>query len=406
MLVVTANWQIGDGSILPPPAAPFVARFIADLRRSAVCEGWRRDGRYEPVRSVDVVFAGDTLDLSLSREWLGLHRPWQRGDAARAVAERVLAGCLAGARRLFGELGSLVRHGIAVPAADARGRPAPARETHVPVRVTLLEGKLDARLGRDGADAIEASCGIVVGTRWEGEAVRVEHGHASDPAWWSEGPAWGAVPTLGQSLRVDLLARFAAAILPDPARPIRDRLVGRLAAGEIGAWPALVAESLAAPAHAPTAPAVEGLAAPWRDAVEGWRRATRRSGILLDAPFDAVDGLAAMLEGEGDADDLASLLGPTTPRESAADVATLVLGHPAAARSRPWGRPRVLCLGGETVREAAAPGVLEVAPVVDRATPGMVVVRGWRAEEDAPPAVRPDGRPRMIGPRHRVVDAA
>lgn len=408
MLVVTANWQIGDGSILPPPGRAAVARFVADLRRSAVREGWRPDGRYEPVRSVDLVFAGDTFDRLLSREWLGCHRPWERGGAPRAAAARVLAGCLGAARRVFGELGCLARHGLDVPAADAHGRPAAARTTTVPLRVTLLEGNLDAGLGRDGAEAIGALPDFVIGTCWEGEHVRVEHGHDTDPAWWSEGAGRCSGPSLGQSLRVDLLGRFATAPLPDPARTVRDRLVERMAARDVVAWPALLSGATAAAPTEPGAPSVTDLlAASWRDAVSAWRRAARRSGVLLDAPFDLLDGLAAMLVGDGDGGDLAPLLGPTSPSAAAPAGATVVLGHPPAACSRPWDRPRLLCLGGESAAEAATPGVLEIAPVVGREAPATLVVHGCRPEGETPTrGDRPGGRMRMIGSRHRVIDAA
>lgn len=415
MLVVTANWQIGDGSILAPQAPGAGGRFVADLRRSAVREGWRPDGRYEPVRSLDVVLAGDTLDPLLSREWLGSSRPWERGATARAAAERVLAGCLAGAARTFGELSRLVHEGLDVPAADARGRPAASRTTTATVRVTLLEGNLDAGLGRDAAVAIRALPGIVVGTRWEGEGVRVEHGHDSDPAWCGGGLATGAVPSPGASLRVDLLGRFAAASLPDTARPIRDRLVGRLAGGEIGTWPALLSAALATPGRAAGDGAeADLLRASWRDAVGGWRRAARRTGLLLDAPFDAVDALATLLLGDGGGEELAALVRPPSPAGTLAHVGTIVLGHPAADRSRPWDRPRVICLGGEAEAEPAPPGVLEIHPAMGRSQPPSLVVHGAQADgaADALPvrAGRPGGRPRMIesarGTRHRIVDAA
>lgn len=411
MLVVTANWQIGDGSILPPPTPAVVARFVGELRRSAVREGWRSDGRYEPVRSLDVVFAGDTFDLLLSREWQGRHRPWDQGGPARATAERVLAGCLAAGRRLFGDLGTLARHGLPVPAADERGRPAATKTTTVPVRVTLLEGNLDAGLGHDAAEVTRSLPAFVVGTRWEGERVRVEHGHDGDPAWWNEFSGRGAAPSLGQSLVVDLLGRLAFAPVADGARAVRNRLVGRLAAGEIAAWPTLFAETFTS--LGASAGESESLASAWRDAVAGWRRSARRCGLLPDAPFDAVDDLAAMLLGRGDPD-LAVLLGPGCPVSARTGGGTVVLGHPVPGRRRTGDHPRVVCLGAEAAEEPSFPGVHEIAPVADRPPPPTLVLHdgegGGEAAETHPPSTRRGTKTRMIGPgravRYRIVDAA
>lgn len=79
MIVVTANWEIGDGSLWPGPAAGIMERFRAEVARAAVRAGWQCDGRYEPVRRVDVVFAGDTFDGSPRAN--GSERP-DRGNAA------------------------------------------------------------------------------------------------------------------------------------------------------------------------------------------------------------------------------------------------------------------------------------------------------------------------------------
>ena len=35
MIVVTANWEIGDGSVWPAPAAGMMGRFRADVARAA-----------------------------------------------------------------------------------------------------------------------------------------------------------------------------------------------------------------------------------------------------------------------------------------------------------------------------------------------------------------------------------
>ena len=122
MLVVCANWGIGDGTLREPPPPARTAAFVDGLRRAAVLAGWQERGRYEPIPAVDLILAGDTCDWYASRHWLEGGRPWRRDAASRRSLERVVAGALLEARRTLLPLTALLRGGLTLPGADRRGR--------------------------------------------------------------------------------------------------------------------------------------------------------------------------------------------------------------------------------------------------------------------------------------------
>lgn len=363
MLVVSANWGIGDGSLRARPSPATLARFVAQVRRTAVLAGWRGGGRYEPVEGVDVVLAGDTFDWILSREWLGRYRPWQRGAGARETRDRVVASSRSGLRQVLGPLLEAAATGIDLPRADARSRPDPGRPARVPLRVTLLDGNLDADLGCVLADVAAAIPGLLVGTVWEDGQTRVEHGHRGDWSW----AALPGSPSLGASLRIDLLGRFllspaVAALAPAARRSLADRL----SSTDGAAWTEPFVGCRGDGAR-------EALEQDWRAAVAAWRRAAGAAGIEGDVPFDHLDAIAdALLGGAPRRQGIPAVPGADEARahivEACAPPAcdrsgrsTLVLGHPHRRSSRPCGVPRVECLGGSPVAgESSARGVREV----------------------------------------------
>jgi len=408
VLVVAGNWGIGDGSLRDAPPARVTA-FVDDLRRSAVLAGWQETGRYETVDGIDLVLAGDTLDWYASRHWTGTARPWRRDADSRRVGEAVVRATLLRARRVLAPLVRLTREGLALPGADRRGRPTFDASVVVPVRVTLLEGNLDAglggALGRLAASALE----LPVGSACEAEGVAVEHGHGGDAAWSSatEGPL------LGASVRIDLIARYLAA--PEVTRlpeAWRQRLAGRLLASD-----ALDCGALCRAATVPEADA-DGrrrLEQAWWRSVEDWRRAAWGDGVGRVVPFDLLDALADRLlrpSPAGEGDELARLLRPVvTSRASSA-----VLGHLPVSRSEPSGTPRTAGLGGAgAAADGPVPGVCEIPSGAERLAlpPAVVVPRGGRGPFRACPAgaIPPEwtGIPAVAppaAPRRRVVEAA
>ena len=381
MIVVTANWEIGDGSLWPGPAAGIMGRFRAEVTRAAARAGWRSDGRYDPVPRVDVVFAGDTFDWLASREWLGASRPWQRGGKAREIRERVMAGTLRAGRAVVRGMLAMVRHGVHVSRADRHGRPVPGATLCVPVGLSILEGNLDSGLSREASRTSAKRPGIGVGAAWDARGVRVIHGDGCDPIWMAD-RASGVGPSLGESLRVDLLTRFAASVPIGAVDPdARRRLLASLRATDPLGLAAAVAAWCAASHDKAMAGRVHD---EWLRSVSAWHRAARGSGLTgagpwNEASFDVVDALADRLAAidrraaagrppSGSTDLLADLLGGSPPIEATgAGSGVLVLGHAPVDASVPLGASRLVGLGArrgvDHDRDRPLPGVREISPL-------------------------------------------
>lgn len=350
MLVVTSNWCVSDGTLSAGPPRGCVERFRAEVRRASLRCGFRRDGSYQPVDAVDVVLAGDTFDWLISREWTGDLRPWNDGRRAAAARERVVAGAVRRSHRMQATLADWMRRGIEVPMADRRGRPMPTASRPVPVRVAVLCGDRDRWLEQAAGDWMLSARAPMVGTCWSNGDVTVRHGDDIDPLH----AACGGEPTLGESLAVDLIARFGVA-LDDIAdvRPLAASLVRRLACGAVLEAPARLVGWLAARDGGATLPAAgrQGLIDTWHRCVALWQRSARRLSPRGNNGLDLVGTIAEWLRRDAVADgfrsgqwaDAAPIPGAASPWDSAA---TVVLGHPAAEVGTPaaW-HSRVVCLG-------------------------------------------------------------
>lgn len=83
MLVIISDLHLGDGTTadsISPSAFRLFAKRLAETARFA---SWRRDGRYRPIESLDVLLMGDILDPLHSTRWLDTTpsdanyiRPW------------------------------------------------------------------------------------------------------------------------------------------------------------------------------------------------------------------------------------------------------------------------------------------------------------------------------------------
>jgi len=405
MLVVSANWAITDGTLVSQPRR-LQAEWLAAVSRAAVRGGFQRDGRYASIDRLDVVLAGDTFDALTTTAWLDGVRPWHEGCRAAAVAGRVLTAAAARGRRLLAGLAAWARRGVAVPAADRRGRPDASRRVPVPVRVAILPGDRDRWLA--GAAARFARRGIALAPAWSAAGVAVLHGAELDPFCCPAADADMGRPTLGASLAVDLVARFGAALRSRPGLwPECRPLVGRLAAARPLDLPLVVGEWLA---RLPLAAIREE----WRASVAAWRREARLLDPLGDLGFDAIDAVAAWMD---DLDprpqresELGALLAEPPPVAAAAGV--VVLGHRG-----PSADPAVVGLGPPPWRLAAEPcvgvGVACVAPAGPPGGPAHVVCldRGrpgaWRplvADDAAAPGIGPGWRP--VATPQPIVEAA
>ena len=352
MLVVSANWMFSVGTLAADATAPHVDVWLQAVHRAAVRAGFRRDGSYRPLDQLQVVLAGDTFDCLTSAAWTGSLRPWHDGRAAQAARRAALVQAARRGRRLLARLSRWARSGLSVPTADRRGRPVLAATTLVPVRVAFLAGDRDSWL--DEACDAASSHGLSVGSVWAADVTTVRHGLECDPcAVLGEnrragGRGWQ--PTIGESVAVDLVARFATAALATPAAPACRSFVTALAAcgpleipAVMGRWfDSFRGSAATAGEH------VEEIGTLWRRSVAAWHRETTRQPPVSPTGFAACDAIAASLEAAGRglgqrvAGGACELLAPRSPATAGG---TAVLGHLPATCSMELGGAQVICLG-------------------------------------------------------------
>jgi len=310
VIVVTGNWLISDGSLLPPPARGLLEPLFGEIERLACLAGVGEDGRYRPIERIDIVLAGDTFDGLTSRRWIGARRPWHAGAAKRETSDRVLQDAIRIGRRPLSKLARLVRRGIRVPAADRMQRPVLGRSVPVNVGLTILPGDRDGVLERPLVSVAERY-GFVVGSCWErlgrdGTRVVIRHGHEFDPLCGTdveEPPAgiereearFGRQPSVSESLAVDLLAVFAAG-LADAACPaaVARRLVRDVAVGPWTAAPAILGRQLVDGSLPSDIASV--LLDTWRRSVDRWHAASTADPPSIATGFDTVGALASWME--------------------------------------------------------------------------------------------------------------
>jgi len=392
MLVVTSNWALGDGTLVPAAAA-WHGTLSSAIHRAAIRAGIRSDGSYYPIDRLDLVLAGDTFDWLVSAEWQSGLKPWQGTAAAREAAARVARRSIQSARRLLGPVIHWARQGLPVPAA-ARGRPG-RLQVSIPVGVTLLAGDRDAAVD-DYVGRRHDRQPVTVGSRWDDGRVTIRHGHELDPACKPASgrlPARDRPPTLAESVAVDLVGRFAASAKPVVAGAWR--LIRSLAAvGPLGI-PAVMAAWMATHALGTDD---AGVAEIWRHSVDAWWHEARRSVPTCEVEFDAVDAIATWLTNactdEGGIPAGLDRLRPQPPRGSPG----LVLGHLSGAGVG----SSVVCLGPNC--DAGEPPVPQLVACLE--------AEGWPRWQSILPA---DHRAAVVAIRaeepsaahgSRIVDAA
>ncbi|MFM1904158.1 MAG: hypothetical protein RLZZ440_2058 [Planctomycetota bacterium] len=294
MLAITANWGLTDGSLGgsgPGAVQGWIDRIHAAVIRGSIDPG----GRYQPADQVVLVLAGDTFDLLSSAAWASQVRPWHRGRRSHALRLAVLHEAIRRLRRPLGRLARWAGRGLAVPAADARGRPVDTLRRRAEMRVVILAGDRDQFLP-DLAHAA-ANWGIQIGLGWSDGRHEVCHGHAFDPAGFSSAAAClpdAAQPTLAESIAVDLLVPFGVSLRGMPA--VWRRLgpgFPRLLATGLSRLPSGIAATLAGLPE----PLAAAVASAWARSIDRWLTAAHREPPAFDGGFDATADLAGWLAG-------------------------------------------------------------------------------------------------------------
>lgn len=295
MIVIISNWGLADGTLVTRAVGGDAAVLTA-IHRAVIRGGFHPDGGYRPVRSVDVVLAGDTFDWLVTSAWCRDERPWHRGSRSQSARLAVARRTLVRHRGVVGRLVRWARVGLPVPPADARDRPRSAERMLVPVRLTALAGDRDPWLDQAmPGTARRMACGIC----WSDGTVDIRHGHEFDAVCrratvGSDGRV-ARSPSLAESVATDLVARFGSMLRGDAALwPVVAPLVAVLApagpaalAARLGRWSAETD---------PSAGVRERLERTWRTAVARWHAAARLEVPACEVEFDAVDALATCFD--------------------------------------------------------------------------------------------------------------
>lgn len=277
MLVVTARWGIGDGTVHVGPRATAIEAFFSDLRRAAWRAGFRRDGSYRPIDAVQVVFAGETLDGLGSLAWCADVRPWRNGPRVARAQEAVAAGVARSGRRVWRHLRRGLRGGLPVPAADRRGRPVLGTVVAASTTVCCVVGPRERPLEATSIAAMALRAGIRIGV-------------TADAATEPVGPMQERPPTLVESWIVDAVVPFVVALRG-----------ARGDNGEVASWlhrlalaPIADAPLIVRAWHAQTGDGT--LDETWRRALGKWVMRSRIDPPAVPVSFDAVAAVADWLE--------------------------------------------------------------------------------------------------------------
>jgi len=287
MIIVASNWAIGDGTLVPAAAAS-LGSLAATVHRAAIRAGVGVDGRYRPIEMLDLVLAGDTFDWLVSAAWLGDAKPWHASSRSFERLGTVARRSIRLGRAVLGPLLRWARRGLTLPAGmSAVGR---RHLITIPVRVTLLTGDRDAAVER----MLGGRRSFGVGRRWDDGRVSIRHGHDLDPVCrLSHDHGTGTIdrpPTLGESIAVDLLARFTTLVAGEAGRA--GAHLRRLADAGVVGIPETLGDWLTALAGGPDAARVSEA---WQRSVDGWWREARRCVPTCEAEFDVVDAVAGWL---------------------------------------------------------------------------------------------------------------
>ena len=147
MLVIVSDLHLGDGTTASSIAPSAFHLFANRLSETAYFASFRTDGKYRPLKSMDLVLMGDILDPIHSTRWLDTSpgsenfvRPWTD------VADQYYAPKLAETtqsiidvnKEAFDVLKQLSKgQMILLPPADSRGRPDRNSRERIPLKLNI-----------------------------------------------------------------------------------------------------------------------------------------------------------------------------------------------------------------------------------------------------------------------------
>lgn len=240
MLVFCSDLHLKDDTAGDSLATDQIHLLAERLESIAYQASWRSDGRYQPIRGIDLALLGDVFEILQTERWLlkptgetETVRPWHdpQGDDFIAKVEEIVTAIIANNRAGFDILVAMA-HGerIQLPPATRRGQPdeASSERVAVPVRIHYLVGNHDWPLHLPGEayDTIrqmvitamglanQASCfphraeeSPPVEEVFRHHRVIARHGDIFDPINYDDEKGRDT-PSVGDAMTVELLARF------------------------------------------------------------------------------------------------------------------------------------------------------------------------------------------------------
>ena len=153
MLIIISDVHLSDGTC-GRSISPAAFQLFADRLKELACNASRRaDGKYRPLKTIDILMLGDILDPQHSTLWLeeipgepGYVRPWtdSRTPEYAAKLRDITRAILKNNRESIAILKSLTQERVKLPPATARGKVNKAgREIPVKVRLHFMVGNHD-----------------------------------------------------------------------------------------------------------------------------------------------------------------------------------------------------------------------------------------------------------------------
>jgi transposase len=296
MLVCSANWLLNDGSVSRPPAVRDVRALIRWLKAVAARAGFRSDGRYQPVERVDLVLAGDTLDMLTSTRWHGSVRPWHTTETANQRRRTIAHESMWRGRRVVAALRQLHQRGLSVPSPTPLMRPSTTCQSHVPVRIAILAGDRDRWILSFGKFPSQLPVVPAAWAQWgEDEEVLIAHGHDLDPAAACSMINEPRPPSVAESLAVDLVVPFLSQLRRKKLLNANSTVSRDLAA--VHPLALLTAVSRCFTCRLESCAGHPQLMDVWKRTVAAWHRAARRDPpAVVDVSTTIVDLLAGWLD--------------------------------------------------------------------------------------------------------------
>ena len=240
MLIIVSDIHLSDGTCGKSISASAFHLFADRLRELAFKASWKSNGKYQPIKEINILLLGDILDPLHSTLWLekrpgepGYVRPWTDYHAPEfaATLRTITSNILTSNAESVGILKGLSgKAGLSLPPATSSGQPDmnSKRREPVNVRIHYMLGNHDWYYHLPGP-AFEAirkeivqSCGLSnppgpfphelqesssLQHLLNGYKVYAQHGDLYDPFNFSKEKGRNAA-TIGDAFVVEIINRF------------------------------------------------------------------------------------------------------------------------------------------------------------------------------------------------------